>query len=82
MLGRRTHITGDMYFMGRGTHHITREMCLLGRRTHNFLSLGICVSWVGEHINYSCRVICFLGRETHITRDMCFPGTGRQITSD
>ena len=43
--GRGTHITRDMCFPGRRTH-ITRVLCFSGRGT---ISLGICVSQVGEH---------------------------------
>ena len=32
------------------------------------------VSQVGKHIPDTTRDMCFLGRGTYITRDMCFPG--------
>ena len=41
-----THITRDMCFPAGGTH-ITRDMCFLGEEQ---ISLGICVSQLGEHI--------------------------------
>ena len=44
------------------------------------ISLGISVSLVREtHIT---RNKCFPGRGTNITRDMCFPGRGTHITRD
>ena len=49
-------------------------------RWGNTLSLGICVSQVGEH--RFTRDMCFPGGGTHITRDMCFPGGGTHITRD
>ena len=45
--GRGTHITRDMCFPSGGTH-ITRDMCYPGRE---HISLGICVSKVGERIS-------------------------------
>ena len=58
-------------------------MCFPSRRTHvssegEDISLGICVSWVGEHI--SLENLCFPGRGTHITKDMCFPAGGEHIS--
>ena len=75
--------------MGRRTH-ITRVLCFPGGEqislgkcvslVGDHISLGICVSWVG--ITPVTRDMCFLGRETYITRDMCFLGRGTQITRD
>ena len=56
---------------------VTRDMCFLGLK---HISLGICVSLVGEHI--SLGIFVCLVRGTHITRDMCFPGWGTHITRD
>ena len=78
-LGRETHITsdmcvsrvgehsGDMCFLGRGTHtlYITRDICFLGGGTHT------CIS----------RDMCFPCRGTNITRDMGFLCRGTHITS-
>ena len=41
-----THITRDMCFPAGGAH-ISRDMCFLGEEQ---ISLGICVSQLGEHI--------------------------------
>ena len=52
-IGRGTHnYTRNMCFPGRGTR-ITRDMCFIGRGTHTAVSVGIYVSWVGEHIRVS-----------------------------
>ena len=55
-LGRGTLFTRNMCFVTRVTR-ITRDVCFVGRE---HISVGICVSWVREHI----------------TGDMCFPGWG------
>ena len=44
------------------------------------ISLGICVSQVGEI--YITRDMCFPGRGTYIIRDMCLLGGGTYITRD
>ena len=43
--GWGTHATRDMCFPGRGIH-VTRDMCFPGKE---HISLGICVSQVGNH---------------------------------
>ena len=45
------------------------------------ISLGICVSQVGEH-NHIARDMCFPGEGTNITRDLCFAGGGTHISRD
>ena len=55
-LGRGSLLTRNMCFLVRVTH-ITRDVFFVGRE---HISVGMCVSWVREHI----------------TGDTCFPGWG------
>ena len=47
-----------------------------GQEKH--ISLGICVSWIAEHISLGI-LICFLGRETHVT-GICASQVGDHIS--
>ena len=52
--------------------HISLGIC---RATH--IPLGICISWVREHIT---RDMSFPGRGAHVIRGMCFLGRGTHFT--
>ena len=85
-----------MCFLGREHIHLSVGICVSHVGEHT--SLGICVSLVGEHIIIIITEnMCFPGRGTHITRDMCsligkhiqcitrdmwFTGRGTHITKD
>ena len=60
-------------FQGRGTH-ITRDMCVPGRE---LISLGICVSQVGEHISLG---ICVSQVGEHISPGICVYHVGEHIS--
>ena len=62
-------------FSSRGTH-ITREMRFqVGEHT----SLGICVSWAGEHISLSLGICVSQVRE-HISLGICVTWVGEHIS--